>query len=139
MKDNFADVLKKNHLSVTESRKAILRLFHQHTAGALKHSDIEKSLDQIDRVTIYRTLQAFTEKGIIHSIPGSDGAARYALCRNGCDEDHHHDDHVHFVCKACGSTQCLEDVHIPFVKLPGGFEVSQVEMVITGYCNKCKQ
>jgi Fur family transcriptional regulator, ferric uptake regulator len=139
MKDAITDILKKNHLSVTDSRRAILKLFYQTTAGALRHCDIERNLTDVDRVTIYRTLQAFSDKGIIHTIPGSDGAVRYALCRNGCEEGHHHDDHVHFVCSVCGTTLCLEQVHVPAVKLPEGFEPHQVEMVVSGICSKCRE
>ena len=138
MKDATVDILKRNSLSVTESRRNILQLFLQQNASALRHADIEQSLQSMDRVTIYRTLQAFAEKGIIHSIPGSDGAARYALCKDGCTDGHHHDDHVHFVCTRCGATQCLDDVHVPFVRMPEGFEASKTEMVVSGICRKCR-
>ncbi|MCU0394960.1 MAG: transcriptional repressor [Chitinophagaceae bacterium] len=139
MQDPTIDILKRNNLSVTEGRRNILQLFLNHNASALRHSDIESSLHGLDRVTIYRTLQAFTEKGIIHSIPGSDGAARYALCKGGCEQGHHHDDHVHFVCVRCGSTQCLDDVHVPYVRMPEGFEATKVEMVVSGICSKCRK
>ncbi len=56
------EILKKNDLSVTAGRKKILELFLKQQ-GALSHSEIEKRTgDKFDRVTIYRTLQAFTEK-----------------------------------------------------------------------------
>jgi Fur family ferric uptake transcriptional regulator len=139
MKDPAIPILKKNQLSITESRRQILHMFMQQKAGALRHSDIEREFHDMDRVTIYRTLQAFCEKGIIHTIPGSDGAARYALCRSGCETGHHHDNHVHFVCSVCKQTQCLEDVHIPFVKMPEGFEMKKAEMVVSGICKQCRQ
>ncbi|MCU0334915.1 MAG: transcriptional repressor [Chitinophagaceae bacterium] len=138
MADATVDILKRNNLSVTDSRRSILQLFLLQEASALRHADIEHSLQGMDRVTIYRTLQAFAEKGIIHSIPGSDGAARYALCRSGCTDGHHHDDHVHFVCTRCSATQCLDDVHVPFVRMPEGFEASKAEMVVSGVCSKCR-
>ncbi len=38
--------------------------------GALAHADIEKKTgESFDRVTVYRTLQSFVEKGIVHLIP----------------------------------------------------------------------
>ncbi|HSK13469.1 MAG TPA: transcriptional repressor [Phnomibacter sp.] len=126
-------------MSVTESRRQILGLFIDHKGGALKHSDIEKQLDHLDRVTIYRTLQAFTEKGIIHTIPSSDGASKYALCHGACTEGHHHDDHVHFYCRQCETTQCLDHVVIPEVHLPKGFMGDQIEMLISGLCNECSK
>jgi Fur family transcriptional regulator, ferric uptake regulator len=139
MKDKATQLLKSINMSVTDSRRQILDLFLGKKGDALKHSDIEKSLEGLDRVTIYRTLQTFSEKGIIHSIPASDGSARYALCHGHCSEGHHHDNHVHFHCQECGTTQCLDDVMIPFVKLPRGFLSETIEMVITGYCNNCSE
>lgn len=139
MKDQAAEILRKNNLSVTDSRRNILHLFMNQNASALRHSDIEHRLEGLDRVTIYRTLQAFAEKGIIHTIPGSDGAARYALCKSGCEEGHHHDDHVHFICVKCGATQCLDDVHVPFVRMPDGFEATKTEMVVSGICANCRK
>src|ERR1700726_1542384 len=104
------ELLKKNHLSVTSGRRKILELF-LHQDGALSHSDIEKKAgEKFDRVTVYRTLQVFLEKGLIHSIPTADNSIRYALCKDNCSGGQHQHDHVHFVCKECGNTMCLEDV-----------------------------
>ncbi len=131
-------LLKKNQLSVTGSRKKILELFVK-TDGALAHSDIEKKTgERFDRVTIYRTLQAFLEKGIIHNIPSSDNQVRYALCKDECSEGHHHDNHIHFICNKCNNTFCLDDVVIPPVKLPAGFTDTQIQMIVSGICKECK-
>ncbi len=138
MHDSAKEILKQNNMSITASRQQILNLFFKHQKGALKHSDIEKQLDNLDRVTIYRTLQVFTEKGLIHSIPSSDGVTRYALCHAECSEGHHHDNHVHFYCNQCGLTQCLNEVHIPKVNLPVPYQISGIEMLINGVCNQCK-
>lgn len=132
------NILKQNQLSITDSRKKILNLFLNGT-GALSHGDIEKKVgEKFDRVTIYRTLQTFMDKGIIHSIPTADNSIHYALCKDDCSSGHHHDNHVHFVCNNCGSTVCLDDVIVPSVKLPKGFTSTQVEMLVSGICNNCK-
>jgi Fur family ferric uptake transcriptional regulator len=131
-------VLKRNQLSVTDSRSKILELFLQQS-GALAHADIEKkSGASFDRVTVYRTLQTFVEKGIIHTIPTADNSILYALCKDECSEGHHHDHHVHFVCELCSNTICLEDITVPEVKLPAGYEATQVEVVVNGVCKDCK-
>ncbi len=131
------DLLKKHNLSITEGRRKILELFLQ-SSGALAHADIEKKLkDKFDRVTIYRTLQSFAEKGIIHTIPSSDNSIKYALCKEDCAEGHHQDDHVHFICDDCGNTYCINHVSVPSVSLPKGFKVLHSNLVISGVCNKC--
>ena len=136
--NELLDILKKNQLSVTSGRKKILELF-LNSPGALAHADIEKNTDTaFDRVTVYRTLQTFVDKGIIHHIPTTDNSILYALCRDNCEAGHHHDNHVHFICDHCGKTICLEEVTVPEVKLPKGFTPSHAEMVVKGICGDCR-
>lgn len=132
------DILKRFRLSITDSRLHILSLFYK-APGALAHADIEKKTgDKMDRVTIYRTLQIFEEKGIIHSIPTADNSVKYALCKETCAEGHHHDNHVHFICNDCTKTICLDDVLVPDVKLPRGFKPQLSQMVVNGLCKDCQ-
>jgi len=132
------EILRRNRLSVTDSRQKILNLFLTNT-GALAHADIEhKAGEKFDRVTVYRTLQAFVDRGIIHTIPTNDNSIKYALCKNDCFEGHHHDNHFHFVCSVCGQTECLEDFILPAVKLPKDYTASNVEIVINGICSLCR-
>jgi len=134
---NVDGLLKKNQLSVTEGRKKILQLFLDQP-GALSHGDIEKKAgERFDRVTIYRTLQTFVDKGIIHTIPTADNSVRYALCKDDCSEGHHHDHHIHFVCEKCHQTFCLDDVVTPAIKLPRGYSAGHVEVVVEGICRNC--
>jgi len=132
-----SDFLKNYGLSNTESRKQILALF-TNSKGALAHADIEKNAAvNFDRVTIYRTLQTFVEKGIIHTIPTADNSVLYALCKDACKEGHHHDNHVHFICDICYTTYCLDNISIPSVELPDGFKAKQSDVVISGICKNC--
>jgi Fur family transcriptional regulator, ferric uptake regulator len=136
--ETLLDILKKNQLSITDSRKKILDLFLK-SPGALAHADIEKNTGEIfDRVTVYRTLQTFVDKGIIHNIPTTDNSILYALCKQDCEAGHHHDNHVHFICDSCGKTICLDDVTVPAVKLPKGFSPTHAAMVVKGVCDDCK-
>lgn len=137
MKEAITDILKRYQLSVTDSRKKILDLFLKNS-GALTHGDIEKKAGSgFDRVTIYRTLQAFVEKGLLHTIPSSDDSIRYALCKSECDAHGHHDDHVHFICDNCNKTFCLDNIHVPPVKLPSGYTSNEVNVVVSGLCKDC--
>ncbi|HEV7620942.1 MAG TPA: transcriptional repressor [Flavisolibacter sp.] len=130
------DLLRRKHLSITDTRIKILSLF-LGAKDALAHSDIEnKAGEKIDRVTIYRTLQTFVEKGIIHTIPTSDNSIRYALCKD-CTEEHHHDDHVHFICNKCNTITCLDNIVSPQINLPGNYTSTSVQVVINGICKAC--
>ncbi len=138
MASSLKEILRNNGLSITASREKILTLFLDQP-GALAHGDIEKKAgEKFDRVTVYRTLQTFVDKGIIHTIPTSDNSIRYALCKDDCKDGHHHDHHVHFVCTNCNVTYCLDDVVTPELKLPKGYTSSHIEVVAEGICKNCK-
>jgi Fur family ferric uptake transcriptional regulator len=114
-----------------------LQLFFEQ-AGALAHGDIEKKAgERFDRVTVYRTLQTFVDKGIIHTIPTADNSIRYALCKDECSEGHHHDHHIHFICNHCSKTYCLDDVVTPEIRLPKGYSAGHTEVVVEGVCKDC--
>jgi len=139
MSDTFNDLLRRNQLSITDSRIAILELFN-NSNSALAHADIEKATNEkYDRVTIYRTLQTFVEKGIIHTIPTTDNSVLYALCKDSCSSGHHHDNHVHFICDECGTTYCLDNVIIPEIVLPEGFIAERKDVVVSGICKTCNR
>ena len=133
-----AELLRRKHLSITDSRKKILSLFFINK-DALAHGDIEKKAgEKFDRVTVYRTLQTFVEKGIVHTIPTADNSVLYALCKD-CDEEHHHDDHVHFVCRVCHATICLDNIVSPQINLPAGYQSENVQVLINGICKNCSE
>jgi Fur family transcriptional regulator, ferric uptake regulator len=135
---SIIDILKKNQLSITDSRRKILNLF-TNKSGAISHGEIEKlSGEKFDRVTVYRTLQTFVEKGIIHTIPTKDNSVRYALCKDNCTEGHHHDNHLHFTCNDCGKTECLSNVELPDMELPANYKASSVDVVVNGLCSDCR-
>jgi Fur family ferric uptake transcriptional regulator len=135
--DHVAVLLKRSQLSVTEGRRRILEVFMEAGIALSPHDIEEKTSERLDRVTVYRTLQTFLEKGIMHTIPTTDNSVLYALCKDSCGAGHHHDDHVHFVCEICGTTTCLDGLNIPFIALPDGYQVSQVNMVVNGRCRNC--
>lgn len=132
-------VLKSFSLRHTDCREEVLNAFMSNSA-ALSHGDVEGKVDdRYDRVTIYRTLKTFVEKGLIHKIPDADGGSKYALCKEDeCSTDNHHHDHVHFKCNECGDTTCLETIHIPGIELPQGYQREDISLLIEGRCPKCK-
>ena len=132
------DIIKKYGLSITDSRKIILALF-QKEGKAMAQSDIErKTKASLDRVTVYRTLNTFLEKGIIHQIPTTDNLQLYALCGDSCGAGNHDDNHVHFECERCKSITCIDEVVVPAVKLPKGFKPRKSSMGVKGLCGKGK-
>jgi len=136
MDDNYKQLLKRHRLRVTDNRIALLAIFDESSAALSAH-DVESKLPDTDRVTLYRTLKSFQEKGIIHkAIDGTD-TPRYAMCESECTEHNHHDEHVHFRCTTCHNTFCLNDVYVPKVQAPDGFQMQSSHMVVEGTCAQC--
>ncbi len=129
-------ILKDFKLRSTPGREAILLTFLK-LDFALSHGDVEREVPaSIDRVTLYRTLKTFLDKGLIHKVLDDEGSLKYALCNEACTLVHHHHNHVHFKCTKCGQTNCLQ-VDIPSVKLPKGFQPKEINLLIQGICEKC--
>ena len=134
--DQLKETLKGHQLRTTTCREDVLSAFI-NKKNALSHGDLEGALgESYDRVTIYRTLKTFLEKGIIHKVLDDEGL-RYALCSHDCSDQHHQHDHIHFKCTGCGETNCLESLRIPIVQLPQGYRAETMNLLIQGVCPKC--
>lgn len=133
------EILKGYSLRRTASRSDILSLFIAKGV-ALSEPEIEKEMHgRCDRVTIYRTLATFLDKGLLHKVLDDAGASKYALCASNCEEETYHThNHVHFKCSNCGHTICLEDVKIPSINLPQGYQLEETDMLLQGICSDCK-
>lgn len=104
---------------------------------AMALSDIENEFAKAERTTLYRTLKTFEEKGIVHHIEDGTGISKYALCESGCNCEVDLDLHVHFHCHSCDETVCLTDHKIPQIDLPEGYLAKNVNLAVTGVCEKC--
>ncbi len=129
-------ILRQHNLKVTTFRSEVMEIFltSQH---ALLLGDIESRLDTHDRITLYRTLKNFEDKGLVHKVNVGTTSTKYALCVDDCSEDAHADEHVHFHCNRCDNTFCLDHVHIPTIQLPSGFAFANALMTINGVCKEC--
>ena len=133
----ITDLLKQHKLRKTQIREVILGKFL--TAGsALTHSELEQALaGEFDRVTIYRTLKSFDEKGLIHKVIDDEAVVKYAICDELCDEHEHHDHHAHFKCDTCKQTICLHHIHVNPPTIPNGYIAKDYQLLIRGICKNC--
>ncbi|TVQ49608.1 MAG: transcriptional repressor [Saprospirales bacterium] len=130
------EILKNHGIRLTEVRQKVLQLFLE-SPEALSNEDIEKSVKNLDRITLYRTLKTFEEKGIIHKIPNSGNSPMYAVCQDNCTEHHHLDSHGHFHCLDCGKTVCMDHTDVPTIIVPKGYTVEQKHLILEGKCDAC--
>lgn len=134
------DILVENGLRKTAMRQGVLEIFLDSDIAIsqqLIEASLEKQFDKVDRITIYRTLKTFEQKGIIHKAIDGTHTPKYALCVDDCTEHEHHDTHAHFHCDDCSKTYCIEELEAPKIKAPKGFQVKSTHLVINGLCNDC--
>ncbi|MES2456948.1 MAG: transcriptional repressor [Bacteroidota bacterium] len=135
MKDPV-EILKSHNLKHTWQRVRVLEEIALDQF-ALSQPELEKKLGkEIDRVTLYRILNTYEDKGILHRVMDINGTANYAICSPSCKVHEHHDEHVHFNCSNCLKIYCLE-VSIPKLKLPKGFKANAASLTAYGICENC--
>ncbi len=135
---NYEALLEMHHLKKTAPRLKVLSMLSNKDV-ATSQPDLESVMDDIDRVTLYRILNTFEEKGIIHKVFDLNGTANYAMCSSNCGENHHHDEHLHFNCTVCKNVYCLDDLELPALKLPNGFKSEGFTLYANGLCPKCSK
>jgi len=136
--NSFEELLEKHHLKKTGPRLRVLSMLSAKNV-ATSQPDLEGIMVDVDRVTLYRILNTFEEKGIIHKVFDLNGTANYAMCSSNCEEHQHHDEHLHFNCTACNNVYCLEDLALPPIKLPNGFKPTGFTLYASGLCPKCSK
>lgn len=131
------DILRKKKLRVTPFRKEVLGIFLRNE-HAISIQDIEDALKNFDRITLYRTIKSFTNKGVIHEIVMPGDVKKLALCDGVCDHDNglHEHNHIHFQCRKCEEVYCVEIDELPQLKVPG-FIIEEQEIQAKGICEKC--
>jgi len=135
--ERFVNLLRQNKLKVTQPRLSVLNIISEKET-AISQPELERTLgDTVDRVTLYRVLATFEEKGILHKIFDLHGTATYALCSTECDANHHHDEHVHFICSSCNRIYCLDTIKLPRINVPDGYQLQSIGINAVGVCAEC--
>ncbi len=115
-------------LRMTPKRKRVLSVLN-NAESMLSAQDISRHFSDIDTATVYRSLDAFVNEGLVHKLTLDNGEALYEYIS---------DPHHHVVCSTCNT---VEHIHIPekIVRtLPGmdHFKGSGAEIIIRGSCRK---
>ena len=129
-------ILKDFDLRKTNFRIELVALFLNSTS--LTADDIKEKISATkDKVTIYRALEAFEKKCMIHRVPDKDNLIRYAICQrnSSCSHDHNH---AHFICNVCADTFCIESINTPIVKNEEGFNIKKSKLILEGECPSCQ-
>lgn len=140
-------MLRDAALRVTQARLKVLACL---LAGdeALSHNELHPLLPGMDRVTLYRALDALVEAQLAHKIATNDRAFRYHVGPDRHVTSVSEHQHGHFKCTGCGKVFCLTPTQRKRTLLDQlqkalqqsmepGFQGHDVELTIKGWCAAC--
>lgn len=129
------ELLNKRELKATNNRIDLLSNLDKF-GSAMPYSAIQKSLKGRDRVTLYRTLQTLSDKGIIHKAATIDNEDYYAICGLSCTSQDHVHNHIHFKCNDCNTITCENMEEEVIISLPH-HTIDSISININGKCKNC--
>lgn len=131
----ICDILEHAGVRPTSIRILVYQaIYEQHDTFSL--GDLESLLPTVDKSSLFRALQLFTAKHLIHSVDEGSKAVKYCVCHNHgqCNAA---EEHCHFYCEQCHKTYCLNGEFSPRNNLPTGFQAWSINYVIKGLCAHC--
>jgi Fur family transcriptional regulator, peroxide stress response regulator len=123
-------------LKLTPQRYAVLDFLvrsREHPTADQISAALNRRFPRASRATVYNTLNALRDAGLVHEVYMDDAVARF---------DANLDEHHHFVCRVCDK---LEDVpveavgELPTYKVGRGYKVENYEIVMRGVCAACQR
>lgn len=135
MYDDLTVLLKKNGSSLTKPRKLVFDLLLNQEPQTIQVL-VSRSKQQIDRATIYRTIELFEELGIVHRL---NIGWKYKIELSDMFNGHHH----HFYCTNCQKTYNLSqnsmlETMIDSVSSKEGFSPRGHQLEVYGLCRQCR-
>ncbi|AEV88831.1 Fur family transcriptional regulator [Actinoplanes sp. SE50] len=130
-------MLRERGLRLTPQRQLILEAVHElgHATPESVHNAVRERVAGVNITTVYRTLELLEELGLVSHTHLSHGSPTYHPAGEG--------QHVHLVCRSCGSIEEVE----PSVLSPvcdrlrdeRHFRVDVGHVSLFGVCGNCKE
>lgn len=126
------EILQAKGFKPTFQRLRILEYLQQHKnhpTVEMIYEDLVKEIPTISKTTIYNTLNALVEKGIIRAITITGSETRYDYGRFW---------HHHFLCRRCGKVIDI-DIQCPYLqeKQIKGHQIEELHGYFKGICKEC--
>ncbi len=133
----FLTALERAGYRMTEPRREVASLI----AGQAGHFAAADIIDEararhlgIGRATVFRTLDALAEVGVVERIDLPNGEHAYLAC----EPVHHH----HVVCTRCGRSRDIDDVRVRSVVRDvarrTGYRIDEHRLELFGLCPDCQ-
>ncbi len=131
---DFIRVLKEHEIAPSLQRIKILEYLHNyktHPTADMIYKSLIKEIPTLSKTTIYNTLKAFVEKGILTELSLFENEVRY---------EYNTEPHIHFKCINCGK---IYDISKTYGNLHGqeidGHKVTEHHINLKGICKNCRE
>lgn len=130
---NCSDELRSVHLRITPMRLKVLNIL-ERTDFPLDVATIRSRM-KADKVTIFRILNSFTQKGILRFVQFNEGKLRYEYANRPA--------HHHFMCESCGKVIDIEGCVVKSlekrINQKKGVLVKRHSLEFFGLCADCQK
>jgi Fur family peroxide stress response transcriptional regulator len=134
--EQLEEICRREGLRLTHQRRVIQEALagrDDHPTADQLYEEVQATLPDISRTTVYRVLETLVGIGVARSVGHPGPAVRYEVTTAR---------HHHFFCRQCGSLSDivvpqLDDLPMPAVK-GLGFKIEDYSVHFTGTCNECK-
>lgn len=128
---------KRHPIQLTMQRQAVLEAVQEagyHIDASAVFQKVRQSIPRISLGTVYRSLSALRDAGLLHEIINNDGPTLY-------DGNLH--PHQHLVCRACGKVvDLILDLPVPLLEQAaqdsGFISVESSRVDFHGICKDCE-
>lgn len=132
--ESLVAALREAGLRVTAPRRAVCEIVARDHDAHLTAAAISERLEgDVDQSTVYRTLDALQDVGILEHTHLGHGASVYHLAGD--------EPHQHVVCESCGRVVSLDtalfDGVVARILEETGFEVDPTHFALSGRCEDC--
>ena len=132
----IAETLGRRGLRLTGARRRVADML-EHRRGTFTAADLLEDADRRDatvgRATVFRSLDLFTELGLLERIDLPTGDHAYVVC----EPVHHH----HVVCSVCGRQTEVEDAGVQAIlsqmEQETGYRIDRHRLELYGTCPAC--
>jgi Fur family ferric uptake transcriptional regulator len=130
-------MLRERGLRLTPQRQLILEAVHElgHATPESVHNAVRERVAGVNITTVYRTLELLEDLGLVNHTHLSHGSPTFHPAGEG--------QHVHLVCRSCGSIEEMDPVVLRPVcdrlRDERNFRVDVGHVSLFGVCGKCKE
>jgi Fur family peroxide stress response transcriptional regulator len=135
-REEIADAIRKNGFRATPQRVVIYEALWKagsHPSVSDIHEYAIKTDPSISLATVYKTLQLFSDIGLVREMGFRDGSTHY-------DPDTSF--HINLVCNKCGRVEDFDPGSIegivPDLDEKVGFRMQSINFEVRGLCSRCR-